>query len=311
MGFAQSTGQAYENAKRYYKAAGLPLGFVAFVGFFLIIASLSGLAAAFIVSAAPTYAGENTVAIAFAAFLAVASLVIAIPVSIRSSRLKAVEDNLPDALKHMAIVLKSGGTVEVALEEASKSDYGPLSKELRNALDRMKKGLTFEDAMHDAAIESGSALFERIAIIVTDAKKAGAGVADVMQAIAEDVKEITRIKRERESRTTTHSLFLYLSVLLLSPFIFGFTLNIVSYISSGITCAVPGSTQSSIAFLNNLLTLFLAFLAAAAAVAIGLIREANAVKYAVRAPIMVLISLAVFEFGKRAGLLLLGGTPQC
>ena len=64
-----------------------------------------------------------------------------------------------------------------------------------------------------------------------------------MTAIADDTREAMRIKRERVSRTTMHVTFLLMAGLFLSPFIFGFTLSIVSFINSNITQALPGSEE--------------------------------------------------------------------
>jgi pilus assembly protein TadC len=302
--------KAFEGIGRLYEKSGMPVGPFAFAVALLVLATASAIAAA---SASailvPTQFGDNGLAVGIVVFLAILSLFFALPISMRDERVQAIDDNLPDALKHVAIVLKAGGTLESALGEAARNDYGPLSEELSQALDRMRKGKTFEEAMHDAALSSGSKLFLRVATIVSDAKRAGAGVADVMTAIADDARDVTRIRRERATRTTMHVVFLNASALILAPFIFGFTLNIVSFVGAGISCSLgPVTAITSLVFLNSLLAVFLAVLAAIVAVATGIVREGNGWAYAARAPLMVLIALAVFEFGKAAGFALLGGS---
>ena len=302
--------KTFEEVAKLYEKSGMPVGPLAFAAALLVLATASAIAAASASSLlVPTQFGDNGMAVGTVVFIAVLSLFLALPISMADERVKAIEDNLPEALKHVAIVLKAGGTLESALGEAARSDYGPLSEELSQALDRMRKGKSFEEAMHDAAISSGSKLFGRIAIIIADAKRAGAGVADVMTAIADDARELTRIRRERQTRTTMHVVFLNASALLLAPFIFGFTLNIVSFVGTGISCSLgSGTAMASLVFLNTLLAVFLAVLAAIVAVATGVVREGNGWAYASRAPLMVLIALAVFEFGKAAGFVLLGGS---
>jgi len=298
---------AYAKFEKDFEESGLKLSFRQFVALFFAIAVFTAFSIAFVIELIPGGGGRSASIVSFAGFLAVLSLVIAIPISLRNGRIQKIEENLPDALKHMAMVLKAGGTVENSLEEVSRSDYGPLSEMLRNALDQMQHGKTFEQVLKETATGSGSKLFRRCATIINDAKRAGAGIADVTHAIADDARESTRIARERVSRTTMHVLFIYTATLFLSPFIFGFTITITSFIGTGIACAIPDSQEVNLDFLNTVLLVFLLVESIIAIVAIGIIREGRPLKYIVRIPIAILISLAVYEMGKRFGILIIGG----
>lgn len=302
---------AYVRLERYYRGSGIRMKFEHFVALLTILAVLSAIVSYYVVRFLPVPGEQDPGVLMTVTFVSIMSLILAIPFSLRNRRLDSIEDNLPDALKHMSIVLKAGGTIENAMKEASGTDYGPLSESLGKALDQIKKGREFEDVLMDIALESGSRLFERIATIINDAKRAGAGLADTMSAIADDAREINRIRRERVSRTTMPTIFLYASVLALSPFIFGFTMTIVSFIGSGITCALPGAPPLRLSILNSILLVFMTVETVIAAMAIGIIREGKMLKYAVRVPIMILITLAVYEFGKRFGLFIIGGGGAC
>jgi len=303
--------EKYEKLERYYRGAGIRIKFPHFIILLSILAVLSAIASYYLALIIPTSGDQDPTIIVLVTFVSILSLILAIPFSLRNQRLDAVEDNLPDALKHMAIVLKAGGTIESAIKEASTTDYGPLSEILASALEQIKKGREFEEVLNDVALESGSRLFERIAGIISDAKKAGAGLSDTMSAIADDAREINRIKRERVSRTTMPVIFLYASILALSPFIFGFTMTIVTFIGSGITCALPGAPPLRLGVLNGIIVTFMAIEAIIVTLAIGIIRDGKMLKYIVRIPIMILITLAVYEFGKRFGLLIIGGGGTC
>jgi len=250
-----------------------------------------------------------SLAIAVVAFLTAASMIIAIPLSVRNTRVSSIETNLPDALKHMALVLKAGGTTETAVEEVANADYGPISLELRKSLAQMREGKSFDAVLSEAAQNSGSLLFQRTVNIVLDAKKAGAGLADVMFSIAEDARDVLHIKRERISRTTMHVLFLFVSGVLLAPFIFGFSVSIVHYINTGISSALPNSESgnSSLCTLNLILTVFIIAQTLIAALAIGLIRVGKFTKYLLYAPFLVLGALVIFEIGKFASSAIVGG----
>jgi archaellum biogenesis protein FlaJ (TadC family) len=128
-----------------------------------------------------------------------------------------------------------------------------------------------------------------------------------MFQIADDAREVSRIKRERYSRTTMHVIFLVTAALLLAPFIFGFTISIVNYINTGITGALPNAPKTNMCDLNMLLLLFITVQTIITSIALGIIREGKTIKYILYAPLMVLMSLLVFEAGKWFSLSVVGG----
>ncbi len=290
----------WESLKKYYKATGFDLPFEHFC-LIMICAAL--------LIMGTLLALRLSLAIALVAFLTATSMIIAIPLSVRNNRVSSIETNLPDALKHMALVLKAGGTTETAVEEVANADYGPISLELRRSLIQMREGKSFDAVLSEAAQNSGSLLFQRTVNIILDAKKAGAGLADVMFSIAEDARDVLHIKRERRSRTTMHVLFLFVSGVLLAPFIFGFSVSIVHYINTGISSALPNSESgnNSLCTLNLVLTVFIIAQTLIAALAIGLIREGKFTKYLLYAPFLVLGALIIFEIGKFASSAIVGG----
>ncbi|MFH1199583.1 MAG: type II secretion system F family protein [Candidatus Micrarchaeota archaeon] len=286
----------FEELQRYYAATGYKISFTLFVLGVFFVSTLVAMVLLVLF---------NDVLTAVVAWVSCLTLAVMIPVSIRGGRIDAVESNLPDALKHMASILRAGGTTEDALDEVANSDYGPLSVDLKAALRQLKEGKPFDDVLYDVASETGSELFKRTAIIILDAKRAGAGLANVMEAIADDTRDMIRIKRERVSRTMMPVLFLYISSLALAPFIFGFTITIVSFIGEGLTTALEGSSLN-IGQLKSLIVVFIAVQTTIAAMAIGIIREGKMVKYLLRAPFMILISLIAYNAGFIIGKMLIG-----
>ncbi|MBI5036816.1 type II secretion system F family protein [Candidatus Micrarchaeota archaeon] len=297
---AKKLQEFFEGLEKQYAATGFGISFGKFVGIFFCIALLVLLV---------LLALKQPLAVSVVAFLTVLSMVGAIPIAARESRIEAIESNLPDALKHMALILKAGGTTETALEEVSQADYGPLTEDLKGSLKQLKEGKSFDAVLFEVAQKSGSILFERTVLIVMDAKRAGAGLADIMFSIAEDARDVLHIKRERRSRTTMHVMFMFVSGIIISPFIFGFSISIVNYINQGIASAMPNAQPSNeLCTLNLVLTLFIAAQTLIAVLAIGLIREGRFTKFLMYAPILVLAALIIFEIGKFASTLIVGGT---
>jgi len=234
MDLAKTVVEQYEKYKRYYQATGLKISFPLFIALMIVMAFVAAAASLGFIQFLPANLQQNGALLAGALFFAVVSMIFGVPMTLRNNRIDGIESNLPDALKHMALVLKAGGTTESALEEVANADYSALSEELKVSLKQLREGKPFDDVLRDTASITGSKLFMRTVAIIVDARKAGAGLADVMNAIAEDAREILRISRERRSRTVMHVAFLLISGVLLSPFIFGFTMSIVEFMSGGI-----------------------------------------------------------------------------
>lgn len=291
---------AWEKFEKYYVATGFKLPLKHFLLAFLVLSLL--------VLGLMVFLGQPLL-VSIVAFFTVMSMAVAVPIAVREGRIETIDANLPDALKHMALVLKAGGTTETSMEEVANSDYGPLSADLKDSLKQLKEGKSFDAVLAEAAERSGSILFQRTVMIVLDAKRAGAGLSDVMFAIAEDARDVLHIKRERRSRTTMHVMFMFVSGIIIAPFIFGFSVSIVNYINQGIASALPNSTQGNeLCTLNLILTLFIVAQTIIAVLAIGLIREGRFTKFIMYAPILVLAALIIFEIGKFGSTLIVGGT---
>jgi len=229
-------------------------------------------------------------------FFSMLSLIVGLPLYIRNSRVSKIDSALPDVLKHISSVLKAGGTIESALEEISESDYGPMSTVVANGLKHLREGKTVDDVIIEMAQGSGSKLFKRTAKIIIDSKKSGAGLSEVLEAIAGNTRDIMHIQRERVSRTTMHVSFLYITSILLVPFIFGFTIAIIKFISTGMSAAnMQGN--SSLGNFDILLIVFQMLLVALSNVAAGVISEGKYDKQLVYIPFMIFIALAVYQGG--------------
>ena len=292
-------GENYDNLRVYYAATGFGFSFETFVIGFAAL----GLGVFLLLSALKLSLLESSIS-----FLAILSFAVSIPLTMRQNRIASVEMHLPDALKHMALVLKAGGTVENALDEVADSEgYGPLGADLKGALSRLRRGQTFDAVFLDTAEESGSILFKRTVSIIADAKRAGAGLADVMFAIADDAKDILHIQRERISRTTMHVIFLVAASMVIAPFIFGFALSVIQFIAENMIRALPNAKPIDSCSLNNTFTVFLIVQALIAAAAIGIVRNGRAGKYILYVPVVVVVTLLIFEAAKWASNAIVGG----
>lgn len=245
------------------------------------------------------------------AAIGLVSLIKTLPDNLRAKRMEAIERNLPDAMKQIASTMRAGATVERALQEIATFGYGPLSEAMAEVLKEIREGKPFEAAFQGVANDSGSDIFQRAAVIIVDARRAGAGLADVMDAIADDVREVFRAKRERLSRTTMFSAFLTIAALLIAPVIFGMVLTIVGFVGRGVAASLsPAEAIKLSANLGNFDLLFSLYLGAQAifsTVALGIVRFGKPGQLLIQLPFFALAALLFYEIGKFMGGLLIGG----
>ena len=223
--------------------------------------------------------------------LLIADIIIVYPYSKGEAILRDVEANLPDALKQMATTLQSGGTFEMAVREVVSSDYGALSKQFRYVLDDLQSGATVDAALYKLSHRVPSPLLERTTTIISDAVRAGGGLAKVLSDVADDAAETNRLLVERHTKTTMQAMFIVTASVLLAPFIVGAAMGITSFfIKLGKEFLANGMVKpsdfkdmvSGIRLLHNLLTFYVLFQAGLSAYMLAAIRgdsTASATRY--------------------------------
>jgi pilus assembly protein TadC len=234
--------------------------------------------------------------------LLVADIIVVYPYSKGEVLLREIEMNLPDALKQMATTLQSGGTFEMAVREVVSSDYGALSKQFRYVLDDLQGGATVDSALYRLSLRVPSELLARISTIVSDAVKAGGGLARVLSDVADDAAETNRLFIERKTKTTMQAMFLVTAAVILAPFIVGAALGITSFfISLGKQFLASGMIASKdfkemvggIRLLNNLLTFYVLFQAALSAYMLAAIRGDTTAAASKYLPVFLIVAYLV------------------
>ena len=234
--------------------------------------------------------------------LLIADFIIVYPYSKGEAILHGVEENLPDALKQMATTLQSGGTFEMAVREVVSSDYGPLSKQFRYVLDDLQSGATVDSALYKLSRRVPSPLLERVTTIISDAVRAGGGLAKVLSDVAEDAAESQRLLVERRTKTTMQAMFIVTASVLLAPFIVGAAMGITSFfITLGKEFLANGMVKpkdfkdmvDGIRLLQNLLTFYVLFQAGLSAYMLSAIRGDSTAKGTKYLPIFLIVAYVV------------------
>jgi flagellar protein FlaJ len=188
------------------------------------------------------FPGNPTVAIM--TFIVVPVLVIGFPILMKERRDTRINDAIADVFEELATSLRAGATVEQALLDLTKIQKGPLIEELQMALNDMEGGYSFEEALQNIISRADVLLLKRILKIVIDGRKAGGELANILDAVASDARDMARLQRERSSKTLMYVIFLFAAGAIVAPLIFGFVMQISSVIininnSSGVLNASP------------------------------------------------------------------------
>lgn len=248
--------------------------------------------------------------------LAAADLIIMVPYMRGESKVREIEENLPDALKQMASTLRSGGTYEVAIREVVYSDYGELSRQFSHVLKDLESGMDLRRAFERLAGRVPSDSLRRMTTIMLDAIQMGGGLAGVLEDVAEDLREFNKIKTERRVRTAMQTMFIMLLSIVLGPFIFGTASGLMDYMAKigeefgrqgVISIGDLESNISAIRAIQDMILFYTLFQALAAAFVVSIVREGNATQGLRNAAIFVFIAYLFLFAGRSVVTALMGG----
>lgn len=246
------------------------------------------------------YLLSDSLVLGVIALLGIMDIVIGLPIYIEESRVSEIERHLPNALREMADILKSGGTYEYALREMSSLDFGALNPELEKVLIRLEEGSNFEEAMSVFGADMDSDLVKKIVSIIIDSVRAGAGLADILEDIAEDARKIYKLEQDRKAKTTMQVLFISASGGVIAPGIFGLVTTIVTFlIEVSSQTGVAGAkaileANDALGTIQNSLMIYVFFESVASSFMIAMMRDKNVSRAILYLPIFLMVAYTAY-----------------
>lgn len=147
-------------------------------------------------------------------------------------RVDAIENGTPDFLRQIASLLRAGVGLETALEDVSKHGDGPLNDELKRAVIEIKIGSTFDDAILAMGERLKSRNLDRTFRMILEGRKTGGSLSDVVETVAEDLRAVLALQRERKANVMMSVMFLIIAAIIAAPFALGMIMTYNAFIAS-------------------------------------------------------------------------------
>ncbi len=147
-------------------------------------------------------------------------------------RVDAIEQGTPDFLRQIASLLRAGVGLETALEDVSRHGDGPLTDELKRAVIEIKIGSTFDDAILAMGERLKSKNLDRTFRMILEGRKTGGSLSDVVETVAEDLRAVLALQRERKANVMMSVMFLVIAAIVAAPFALGMIMSYNSFIGS-------------------------------------------------------------------------------
>lgn len=167
-------------------------------------------------------------------------------------RSKKVEESLPDALELVAVNISSGLTVENALVEAARPEFGELAAFLKRAAKEIYSGTALEKAFKEISGKIESEALQRSVLLINEGMKKGASLGDLLLRISNDLRGEAALKREINANISMYIMLILIATCLGAPILFGAG-TVVSISFSKQTSEIATSDYSSRIPLFNLI----------------------------------------------------------
>jgi flagellar protein FlaJ len=135
---------------------------------------------------------------------------------------RAVDKHLPDLFRSIVQAQKTGMTLPQAMEEASKRQYGPMTKELQKMVAQMSWGVSFEEAIQSLGKRVDTDLMRQTIPLILEAQRSGGHVEKVFEPLETFVQQTLTFDDERKNQTRP-----YLAIVYVAFFVFLFTIIIL------------------------------------------------------------------------------------
>lgn len=186
-----------------------------------------------------------------------AVLICIVPLAIldfkEQSRIKNLENALPNFFRDLAGMNDSGMTLPNAVHIVSTAEYGTLTPHIRKLDNEMSWGVGFVEALYRFGKGLGTNLSDRSVDLIAKASRAGGDISEVLRAAAKDTFEVVNLKQER-----ANNMIIYVVIVLVAFAVFCFVIAILvsSFLTTMATAGAKATASGATGF-GGIIDLFL------------------------------------------------------
>jgi len=160
------------------------------------------------------------------------------------------EENFIRFATDLADLLRTGLTLPVALGHLEKSDYGSLNSLIRNLSARIDWGIGTIEAFNRFAEESNNKTISMIIKNIINIYTSGGSLAESLEASVKAIKDVRKLKKQRESMLYENVLHSYIVFL----FFLATSVVLIVFLLPFLDLSLPGETKkiSSNEIINSL-----------------------------------------------------------
>ncbi|MEM1893615.1 MAG: type II secretion system F family protein [Candidatus Anstonellales archaeon] len=134
---------------------------------------------------------------------------------------------LPEFLMNLAASIRSGNIIDQAMLDAAKEEYGYFSKLVRARVKEYYSGVPIDQAILKLSEDFDSVVVRRSFIIIVEGIKTGARLADIIEKLALDIREIQNYKDEISTSLTTYRSFIFIASVFGMPLLYAISLKLI------------------------------------------------------------------------------------
>ncbi|OYT54584.1 MAG: hypothetical protein B6U72_02160 [Candidatus Altiarchaeales archaeon ex4484_2] len=171
-----------------------------------------------------TYISGGIVGFAFAFFLFFQMMYY--PRSIINKRVANIDRNLLFVLRTILVQIRSGIPIFDSFVTIASGDYGEISKEFANVIEKVRTGKPVTDSLEELAIRNPSNYFRRALWQLVNSIKSGSDVADNLAVVIKALSKEQLIEIRKYQSTLNPLSMMYMMVAVIAPSL-GITVMIV------------------------------------------------------------------------------------
>lgn len=148
------------------------------------------------------------------------------------NRTREIENVLPDFLDEVSVNLRSGMSFDKALWNSISPEFGILEKEIEIVAKKVMAGYDTEEALKEFSEKYDSNLLQESIDMIIVGIKSGTNISELIEKIAENVKDAYYLKKELIASVTSFVIFIAFTAVIISPILFALSLNLMTIVQN-------------------------------------------------------------------------------